>query len=158
MTESYSHRGKNFARGTKGEERIREILEEFANVESTGARYPDLLMRFDNGPTYGVECKSIKAVNAGNDGRKGNVKIHHTEISGMDALLERDIIPCLICEILPPKGPSNKSYFLLEWDRVKEKYNQKKPMTISLTFYWILQEGLNLKAWLKRQTKAIEVI
>lgn len=153
-----SYRGKNYQRGAKGEERIRKILEDFAQVESSGGLYPDLLMRFENGLTYGVECKSIKAVNAGNGGRKGNIKIHHTEISGMNALVGREIIPCLICEIIPPRGRSTKSYFFIEWDRVREKYNQNRPMTISLTFYWVLQNGLNLQAWLKRQTQSIEVL
>ena len=157
MTESSSYRGKNHALGAKGEERIREILEEYAQVESTGDRYPDLLMTFENGLTFGVECKTIKSVNAGNGGRKGNVKISNTEIAGMNALPEREIIPCMICEIRPPRGPQNRYYLFIEWERVRAKYNQKSPVTASLPFYWIHQNGLNLRAWLVRQTQTIEV-
>lgn len=143
-------RKKNFERGAKGEERIRTLLEEFANVYETPGRYPDLLMKL-NGTNYGVECKTVKSVHSFNNGhRMGCLKISAQEMAAMNQLTEQDMTPCLIVEIRPTKGGQTKSYFYIPWEKVKEKYARTTPQMLTLRFYDILNMGLNLRAWLQR--------
>jgi hypothetical protein len=102
-----------------------------------------------NGSVYGVECKTILGVHSG--GRMGNAKISSTEMHGMNELVDRGIIPCLVVEIRPKtRGP--KSYFFVDWEKVRQKYSRTTPGMISLTFWWILQNGVNLDSWIHLQT------
>lgn len=140
-------REKNYERGAKAEERISAYIQQHATVECTRSRYPDLLMMIGHQP-YGVECKSLVAVNNGNGGRKGNATISSTEMAGMNALLNQSIIPCLVVEIRPPCGPASYSYFFVPWILVDTKYSKRRPAVMALTFYWILQNGQHLGRWL----------
>lgn len=142
-------REKNYERGSRGEERTKSFIQQYADTVETSSRYPDLLMNLD-GKLYGIECKSLAAVNNGNGGRKGNAILHSTEVAGMNALVEKGIIPCLVVEIRPPSGSSSFSYFFIPWNLVQEKYAKRRPSSLSLTFYWILQNGQNLGVWLLR--------
>lgn len=146
-------REENYKRGAKAEERIMEYIQKHGAIaERTNARYPDLLMKID-GHSYGVECKSLAAVNNGNGGRKGNAIISSQEMAGMNALVEQDLIPCMVVEIRPPSGPASKSYFFIDWSLVNQKYGERRPVYIALTFYWILQHGQHLGYWLVGKTQ-----
>lgn len=140
-------REKNYERGAKAEERIKAYIQQWATAESTGKRYPDLLLMIGHQP-YGVECKSLVAVNNANGGRKGNATISSAEMAGMNALVEQGITPCLIVEIRAPCGRACYSYFFIPWIQVDAKYSKRRPGVMALTFYWILQNGENLGRWL----------
>lgn len=149
------YRGKNYEQGAKGENRIRDVLEEYAVVESTPGRYPDLLMTI-NDTKYGVECKTIKSVlTVGEKHRMGCAKISREEMMAMNALPGQDIIPCLIVEIRPRTG-RRRPYFYVPWELVQERYVKTSPRMLTLRYYWILDFGLNLRDWLKRQREIME--
>lgn len=141
-------RQKNYERGAKGEARIMKRLENIGEVSPSSERYPDAYVKV-NGSLYGVECKSVLGVHSG--GRMGSAKISSTEIQGMNALIDQDIIPCLIVEIRPRTG-SSRSYFFIPWKKVQEKYSKNTPGQMDISFYWILQNGVNLDSWMYLQS------
>lgn len=81
----------------------------------------------------------------------GVAKITSTEMHGMNELIDGEIIPCLIVEIRP-KGRGPKSYLFIDWEKVREKYSKTTPGQLSLTFWWILKNGIKLDSWRNSQT------
>ena len=141
-------REQNYKIGYQAQDRIKKILQELPDaLVETGLQngYPDLVLAC-NGSSYGIECKTILGIHAG--GRMGVAKFSSTEIHGMQALLEKDHIPCVIVEIRPRRR--SKVYFFIPWERIFNLYSVKQPSMMSLNFWWILENGVPLNHWLSQ--------
>lgn len=142
-------REQNYKIGYQAQDRIKKILQDLPDTSiEAGPQngYPDLVLAC-NGSSYAIECKTILGVHAG--GRMGVAKFSSTEVHGMQALLEKGYIPCVIVEIRPHRR-FKKVYFFIPWKRVFDLYSVKQPSMMSLNFWEILETGVPLNHWVSQ--------
>jgi len=90
-----------------------------------------------------VECKTILGVHAG--GRMGVAKVSRTEVQSMESALPYLAHKCLIVELRPTTHSKDPVYLYVHWDLVREVYSHRSPAVMSLTFWWLLRNGLPLE-------------
>lgn len=142
------NRGHNYAIGRDAEKRIVGKLEslgaEEVHLNTNGNAIPDLAFSYGH-HRYVAECKSLLGVHS--QGRMGVAKLSHTEFDAMNHL-NGPAIKCLIVE-LRPKTTLDYSYLYVPWADIRTFYRDRKPEQASLTFWWLLNHGLNLIYFLK---------
>ena len=157
-TEKMKGRMRNFDIGDAGQERIQKKLESFGfTVEpESGNQHYDLMLRISN-LTYAIECKSVRPYDQNNgSSRFGLVKLRRAQVNGLQLLALKDIKPALIVE-LRPRGKSGRAYVLVPWKPIWDKYLKSTPKYLTLSFWWILRNGVNLDWWLINFIEVTEV-
>ncbi len=142
-------RPENYRIGREGEERIKAILYEhrWEIKETDKGNYPDFTFARGDKWTWGAECKTMRGVHSG--GAVGMAKISREEYRGMLDLRQENLEPCLIVEVRP-KGFKSKNYFYfyVPWSKVEKRFEKTNPQQLSLSLWWILKNGIDLRRWL----------
>jgi len=145
-------RPENYLVGAEGEERIKAILYVYGcEIEETDDPngYPDFYFVKD-GIKWAVESKTMKGVHTG--GKTGMAKITRTEYRGTDGLRQDNVRPCLIVEVRPRGFKAvNYPYFFVPWTAVEERFERSNPSQVSLSLWWVLENGVNLRWWLNER-------
>jgi len=106
---------------------------------------PDLSFLL-NGVRFLAECKTVLGVHAG--GRMGVAKVSSTEIRSMDSLscdYSQVFRKCLIVELRPKTYSRVPHYLWMQWDLVRTAYARRRPAVMSLSFWWLLKNGVPLE-------------
>lgn len=144
-------RAENREVGLAAEGRLTDILSDslrIYNVWVPNGTSPDLYFQLNNDQIYAVECKSI--FDRYRNGRRGYAKLTSTQICNMRGLLVdgQEAAPCLIVELRPGNKKEGLWYFV-DWRNVLSRFNKTTPQMLSLTFWWVLRNGVRLDAWLE---------
>ena len=118
---------------------------EDVRLSTTPHGSPDLSFLL-NGVRFLAECKSVLGVHSG--GRMGVAKVSSTEIQSMDSLScngSHVFRKCLIVELRPKTHSRAPHYLWMHWDLVSTAYARRRPAVMSLTFWWLLKNGLPLE-------------
>ncbi len=137
-------RPENYLIGTEGEERVKAVLYVHGcKIEETDDPngYPDFYFIKD-GIKWAAESKTMKGVHAG--GKTGMVKITRTEYRGTGGLKQENVRPRGFKAV-------NYPYFFVPWTAVEERFERSNPSQVSLSLWWLLENGVNLRWWLNER-------
>lgn len=97
---------------------------------------------------FAIECKTLKDRYTNN--RRGAVKFRAKQILEMTLLWRSgsSVKPILIVE-LRPYNMANRTWMVVPWKLVFEKWNRSKKDQMPLYFWWVIRNGYNLHCWLE---------
>lgn len=97
---------------------------------------------------FAIECKT--AASRYSNGRIGYAKLPIEQVAHMTMLWKSSapMQPILIVQLRTPNY-RNRAWIVVPWNLVEAQFSKNKPAMISLTFWWLVRNGINLHCWLE---------
>lgn len=135
--------------GERAEKRLAAYLRDRYGcwVNTDNGNNPDLRFGSDKlKHEYACEVKSVYQTYKNN--RFGYAKVTQEQVIIMEKMRSEVIKPIMIAE-LRSNNHHSMVYMVVDWKKVYMKWAMTTPLLMSLTFFQILQMGINLDFWMK---------